>query len=214
MKIRLARENKSKRGVTTKSSTSLSSFFENDKRWVQYPDLCCCFIHIWIIVIPLAVIIPEWLREKKEGKRRSEDRWSVHFSDLPVWKRRACNCQIFETGRICTQNRTNLPTSLQFHDLRLHNPHNQQDVSAPSLYGKFWLHRNGCRPFQMQQTLCYNVIHPCLTLKEGPVAFRSNSWDLCNTQSAATFTHAFTCTPATTQPDVLFIVHPGDSAFT
>ena len=35
---------------------------------------------------------------------------------------------------VYTKNRTHLPTSSQFHDLRLHKcyPHSQQDVNAPS----------------------------------------------------------------------------------
>ena len=35
----------------------------------------------------------------------------------------------------------------------------QQDVNAPSLPGKFYLHRNGCQPFLTRGTLCYNAIH-------------------------------------------------------
>ena len=63
---------------------------------------------------------------------------------------------------VCTKNknRTHLRTSSQFYNLQPHNyPHSQQDVNAPSLPGKFYLHRNSCRPFPMQGTLCYNAIH-------------------------------------------------------
>ena len=56
---------------------------------------------------------------------------------------RACNGPKFENlSPTYTKNRTHLHTSLQFHSLRLTMhcyPCNQQDVSTPSLPGKFYL---------------------------------------------------------------------------
>ena len=40
---------------------------------------------------------------------------------------------------------------------------------------QFWLHRNGSRSFLTHQTL-FTILSPRLTVKEGCVAFRSNSW--------------------------------------
>lgn len=48
--------------------------------------------------------------------------WWHHFC-ITERRGRVCNCRKFETGRdpACIKNRTHLPTSLQFYDVRLHN---------------------------------------------------------------------------------------------
>ena len=107
-----------------------------------------------------------------------------------------------------TKNRTHLCTSSQFH-LIMHC--NQQDVSAPSLPGKFYLHRDGCWPFLMWGIQAW---------QSGCIALQSNSWGSpwltrgpFPTDKPLTwlfcsyFYSCFTHTPATTRPDVLFIVH-------
>ena len=73
------------------------------------------------LVIPSAVIILDWLREEKEKENQKTDDLPILATCLSGRKGRACNCQKFETGRTCSQNRRNLPTSLQIHDLRLHH---------------------------------------------------------------------------------------------
>ena len=74
----MAYSSKHKHGITWESPTSLSSFFENGKWWVQYPvtyavllhlDCCNSFSHYRAIVVE---------------KRKSEDRRFARFGDLPV----------------------------------------------------------------------------------------------------------------------------------
>ena len=149
---------------------------------------------------------------KKLCKQDSKSAWWHHFLLRREEKERvtAKNSKQAESTS-CTKNRTHLCTSWQFHLITHYYPCNQQDLCAPSLFGKFYLHRNDCWPI-----LTWGI----QAWQSGHIALQSNSWaspwlthgpfptDKPLTWLFCSYFYSrFTRTLATTRPDVLFIVH-------
>ena len=148
----------------------------------------------------------------KVCKQNSKSTWWHHFLLRREEKERVTpkNLKISVPHLLRVEHTFTQVCSSTVYNLTMHcYPCNQQDVSTPSLPGKFYLHRSGCRPFLMRGIQAWHV-------EEDHVAFQSNSWatpwlmhgpyptDKPLTRLFGSYVHSrFTHTPATIWPDVL-----------